>query len=273
MNHLFDLTDRVFVITGSTGALAGSAAEYLAAQGARIAYLGRSQEKLDAALAKCRTMTPEAQCIGLVADVLDRPALEAARDAVLVKWGRIDGLVNGAGGNMPGATIPPDKSFSDLDFESFQQVVDLNLHGTVLPSLVFTPAMIEGGRGTIVNYSSVSAPQAVTRVVGYSAAKAGVDNFTRWLAVDMAKRTGGNLRVNAVMPGFFLGEQNRRLLTNEDGSLTDRGNTIIANTPFGRFGQANELFGALHYLLSDASQFVTGTVLAVDGGFVAFSGV
>ncbi len=177
-------TDRVFVITGATGTLAGSAADYLAAQGARIAFLGRSQEKLD-----------------------------------------------GAGGNMPGATITPDKSFSDLDFDSFQQIVDLNLHGTVLPSLVFTPAMIEGGRGSIVNYSSVSSPQARTRVVGYSAAKAGVDNFTRWLAVDMAKRTGGKLRVNAVMPGFFLGEQNRRLLTNGDGSLTDRGHIIITNTP------------------------------------------
>jgi NAD(P)-dependent dehydrogenase (short-subunit alcohol dehydrogenase family) len=270
---LFDITNRVYLITGATGALAGSAADYLAARGARIVYLGRSQEKLDVALAKCRATTPQADCLGLVADVMDRPALERARDVVLEKWGRIDGLLNGAGGNMPGATIPPDKSFSDLDFESFQQVVDLNLHGTVLPSLVFTPAMIEGGRGSIINYTSVSAPQAVTRVVGYSAAKAGVENFTRWLAVDMARRTKGKVRVNAIMPGFFLGEQNRRLLTNEDGSLTNRGNTIIANTPFGRFGQAEELHGALHYLLADASQFVTGTVLAVDGGFCAFSGV
>jgi NAD(P)-dependent dehydrogenase (short-subunit alcohol dehydrogenase family) len=273
MTRLFDIKDRVYLITGATGALAGSAADYLAAQGARIAYLGRSPEKLDAALAKCRAITPNAQCLGLVADVMDRPALEQARDTVLKTWGRIDGLINGAGGNMPGATIPPDKSFSDLDFEAFQQVVDLNLHGTVLPSLVFTPAMIQGGRGAILNFSSVSSPQAVTRVVGYSAAKAAVDNFTRWLAIDMARRTGGKIRVNAVMPGFFLGEQNRRLLTHEDGSLTDRGNTIISNTPFGRFGNADELHGAIHYLLADASQFVTGTVLAVDGGFVAFSGV
>ncbi len=273
MTNLFDLTQRVFIVTGATGSLAGSAADYLAAQGARIAYLGRSQDKLDAALAKCRAITPDAEIIGCVADVLDRPALEQARDAVLAKWGRIDGLVNGAGGNMPGATITPDKSFSDLDFESFQQVIDLNLNGTVLPSLVFTPAMLDAGSGSILNFSSVSSPQALTRVVGYSAAKAGVDNFTRWLAVDMAKRTGGKIRVNAVMPGFFLGEQNRRLLTNEDGSLTDRGNTIVSNTPFGRFGQADELHGAIHYLLADASKFVTGTVLAVDGGFVAFSGV
>ncbi|MEA3188406.1 MAG: hypothetical protein QOD99_2236 [Chthoniobacter sp.] len=273
MDNLFDLSQRVIVVTGATGALAGSAADYLAAQGASVAYLGRSQDKLEAALAKCRAKTPAASCLGLAGDVLDRPALERVRDTVLQQWGRIDGLINGAGGNMPGATIPPEKSFSDLDFESFQQVVDLNLHGTVLPSLVFTPAMMDGGRGSIVNFSSVSAPQAVTRVVGYSAAKAGVENFTRWLAVDMARRTGGKVRVNAVLPGFFLGDQNRRLLTNEDGSFTDRGKLVVGNTPFGRFGEADELHGTIHYLLTDASKFVTGTILPVDGGFVAFSGV
>jgi NAD(P)-dependent dehydrogenase (short-subunit alcohol dehydrogenase family) len=273
LNGLFDIAGRVYVVTGATGALAGSGADYLAAQNARVVYLGRSQEKLDAALAKCRAKTPGSQCIGLVADVLDRPALEKVRDEVLEKWGRIDGLLNGAGGNMPGATIPPDKRFDDLDFEAFRQVVDLNLHGTVLPSLIFTPAMVEGGRGSVVNFSSVSAPQALTRVVGYSAAKAAVENFTRWLAVDMARRTAGKVRVNAVLPGFFLGEQNRRLLTNEDGSLTGRGHLIIQNTPSGRFGVADELHGAIHYLLADASKFVTGTILPVDGGFVAFSGV
>ncbi len=270
---LFDLTDRVIVVTGATGALAGSVADYLAAQGARVAYIGRSQDKLDAALARCRQRTPSAQCLGLVADVLDRAALERVRDTVLAQWGRIDTLLNGAGGNMPGATIPPGKRFEDLDFDAFQQVVDLNLHGSVLPSLVFVPAMVAGGRGSIVNFSSVSAPQALTRVVGYSAAKAGVENFTRWLAVDLARRTDGKVRVNALMPGFFLGEQNRRLLTNEDGSLTERGRLIVQNTPFGRFGEADELHGAIHYLVADASKFVTGTVLAVDGGFTAFSGV
>ena len=273
MSSLFDLTDRVVVVTGATGALAGSAADYLASQGARVVYLGRGQDKLDAALAKCRAQTPDAQCLGLVADVLDRPALERARDAVLARWGRVDALLNGAGGNQPGATISPDKTFADLDFEAFQQVVDLNLHGTVLPSLVFTSAMLAAGRGVVVNFSSASAPQALTRVVGYSVAKSAVENFTRWLAVDLGKRTEGKVRVNAVLPGFFLGEQNRRLLTNEDGSLTDRGGTIVRNTPFGRFGQAAELHGAIHYLLSDASNFVTGTILAVDGGFGAFSGV
>ena len=271
MNDIFDLTNRVIVVTGATGSLAGSAADYLAARNARVVYLGRSQDKLDAAISRCRAKTPDAQCLGLVADVLDRPALERARDAVIQQWGRIDGLVNGAGGNMPGATISPEKSFADLDFESFQQVVDLNLHGTVLPSLVFTPAMMEGG--SVVNFSSVSAPQAITRVVGYSAAKAGVENFTRWLAVDLGRRTGGKVRVNAVLPGFFIGEQNRRLLTQEDGSLTERGELVIRNTPLGRFGEADELHGAIHYLLASASRFVTGTNLPVDGGFVAFSGV
>jgi NAD(P)-dependent dehydrogenase (short-subunit alcohol dehydrogenase family) len=273
MNNLFDLSDRVIVVTGATGALAGSAADYLAGQGARLVYLGRSQAKLDASLTKCRQASPKAQAIGLVADVLDKAALERARDEVLNKWGRIDALLNGAGGNMPGATISPEKTLADLDFDSFRQVIELNLHGTVLPSQVFSGVMMQAARGAIVNFSSVSSPQALTRVVGYSAAKAGVDNFTRWLAVDMAQRTHGKVRVNAVMPGFFIGEQNRRLLTNEDGSLTPRGALIVQNTPFGRFGEADELHGAIHYLLSEASQFVTGHVLAVDGGFSVFTGV
>lgn len=273
MSKLFDIKDRVIIVTGATGTLTGSVADYLAAEGARVVYLGRSQEKLDTSLAQCRSQTPDAQCLGLVADVLDRAALEKVRDTVLEKWGRIDGLLNGAGGNMPGATISPDKTFADLDFAAFQQVVDLNLHGTVLPSLVFSQAMLASGSGSIVNFSSATAPQAVTRVVGYSAAKSGVDNFTRWLAVDMGMRTKGGVRVNAIMPGFFLGEQNRRLLTNEDGSLTERGHQITRKTPFGRFGVSDELHGGIHYLLADASKFVTGTVLEVDGGFSAFSGV
>jgi NAD(P)-dependent dehydrogenase (short-subunit alcohol dehydrogenase family) len=219
-------------------------------------------------------LSPSAEVLGLVAEVGDRSALEQARDAILAKWGRVDALLNGAGGNQPGATITPDKTFDDLDYSAFKEVVDLNLHGTVLPTLVFTPALLASGSASIVNYSSASAARSITRVVGYSAAKAAVENFTRWLlAVDLGKRTKGGVRVNARVPGFFLGEQNRRLLTNEDGSLTERGETICRQTPFGRFGQAEELFGAIHYLVSDASRFVTGTTHVVDGGFGVFSGV
>ena len=272
-SSLFNVTDKVVVVTGATGTLTGSAADYLAAQGARVVYLGRTQSKLDAALAKVRAASPDAEVLALAADVNDRAALERARDAVVAKWGRVDALLNGAGGNQPGATITPDKTFGDLDFSAFEQVVNLNLHGTVLPTLVFTPALLASASASVVNYSSASSARAVTRVVGYSAAKAAVDNFTRWLAVDLGRRTKGGVRVNSLVPGFFLGEQNRRLLTNEDGSLTDRGQTICRQTPFGRFGQADELHGAIHYLVADASKFVTGTTLVVDGGFGAFSGV
>lgn len=271
--QLFDLEGKVIVITGSTGTLAGSVARYLCSQGARIMFLGRSQQKLEDAIEKCRASTPRGDCIGSIGDVLDRSTLERARNRALEKWGKIDALINGAGGNMSGATITPDKDFADLDYDAFQKVVELNLNGSVLPSLVFAPSIVEAGNGTIINFTSAAAPQAITRVVGYSAAKSAVENFTRWLAVDLARSTSGRVRVNAVMPGFFIGEQNRRLLTNEDGSLTDRGDRIVANTPFGRFGNADELHGAVHYLLADASKFVTGTVLAVDGGFSAFSGV
>jgi NAD(P)-dependent dehydrogenase (short-subunit alcohol dehydrogenase family) len=241
--------------------------------GARVAYLGRTQSKLDAALAKVRAAVPSAEVLGLCADVADRPALERARDEIIAKWGRIDALLNGAGGNQPGASIQPGKTFADLDFSAFEQVVDLNLHGTVLPTLAFAPAFLSSGSGSIVNYSSAAVARAITRGVGYSAAKAAVDNLTRWLAVDFGRNTRGGVRVNALVPGFFLGEQNRHLLTNEDGSLTERGETICRQTPFSRFGSPDELHGAIHYLVADASKFVTGTTLVVDGGFSAFSGV
>lgn len=271
---LFDLAGKVIVITGATGTLTGSAADYLAGQGARVVYLGRSQEKLDASLAKARSLHPDCEVLGLVADVADRVALERARDAIVAKWGRIDALVNGAGGNQPGATITPDKTFADLDFTAFEQVVDLNLHGTVLPTLAFLPALLEAAPGaSIVNFSSASSTRAISRVVGYSAAKAAVDNFTRWLAADLGRRTHGGVRVNSLVPGFFIGEQNRRLLTNEDGSLTERGEAICRQTSFGRFGEADELHGAIHFLLGDASRFVTGTTVVVDGGFCIDSGV
>ena len=274
-NSLFDIRGKVIAITGALGALSGSAAEYFISQGARVAYLdlGMTPEKFDVVLAHLHAIDPCAEAIGLVANVLDRASLEGARDTILAKWGRIDVLLNGAGGNMAGATIPPEKTFFDLDFSAFEKVIDLNLHGTVLPSMVFGEVMVRQGKGAMVNFSSVSADRTLTRVVGYSAAKAAVTNFTRWLGTEMARRTNGGVRVNAVMPGFFIGEQNRRLLTNEDGSLTARGSQVVNQTPFGRFGVAEELRGALHFLVSDAAAFVTGITLPVDGGFTAFCGV
>ena len=273
MSSLFDVQNKVVVVTGATGTLTGSIADYLAGNGARVVYMGRTQAKLDIALAKVRRQYPSAEVLAVVADVNDRTSLEKGRDAILAKWGQIDALLNGAGGNQPGATLSPEKKLTDLDFSSFEEVVALNLHGTVLPTLVFAGALQSAKSASIVNFSSASSSRGVTRVAGYSAAKAAVDNFTRWLAVELGSRTKGAVRVNALVPGFFIAEQNRRLLTNTDGSLTERGEKIIRQTPFGRFGDAAELHGAVHYLISDASKFVTGSSIVVDGGFAAFSGV
>ena len=243
----------------------------LAIHGAKVAILGRDQKKVK------QTALSLAEvgfgCMGLKADVLDQSQLLLARDRVLEEWGKVDILINAAGGNMPGATIGVDQTIFDLNIEDFRKVTQLNLDGTVLPSLVFGKCMAEQNSGTIINISSMTVQRAVTRVVGYSAAKAAIDNFTRWLAIEMAKKFGEGVRVNAIAPGFFITGQNKDLLTNPDGSLTSRGNDIIRNTPMGRFGEPNELNGVMIWLSSDASSFVTGTVVAVDGGFSAFSGV
>ena len=219
--------------------------------------------------------------MALPADVLDKQQLESVRDAVLDRWGQIDILVNAAGGNVPAATLSEDKTFFDLPIEAFEQVFEINLFGTVLPSQVFGAAMTQRGsdqqtgspHGCIVNISSMGSLRVITRVVGYSAAKAAVDNFTRWLAVELARKYGGGLRVNAIAPGFFVGEQNRALLLNPDGSLTARGEAIIAHTPAGRFGEADELIGTLIWLCSPGASFVNGVVVPVDGGFAVYSGI
>ncbi|MGC4072057.1 MAG: SDR family oxidoreductase [Nibricoccus sp.] len=268
---LFDISQRVIVVTGATGVLAGSAARYLASQGARVVFLGRDQAKLDQALKDTKGLPGET--MGFSCDVLDTAKLEKVRDEVVAKFGRIDALINAAGGNQPGATITPEKTFLDLDMGAYRQVLGLNLDGTVVPSLVFAKTFAAQKRGNIINFSSMASTQAITRVIGYSNAKAAVDNFTKWLAVELANKFGGGLRVNAVAPGFFVADQNRRLLLNEDGTPTARGQTVLTKTPFKRFGEAPELHGALHFLLSDASAFVTGTVIPVDGGFSCFSGV
>jgi len=268
MRDLFDIKDRVIVITGGTGILGSCMVEYLAEQGAKVVVLARNKDVgnklVNGILAKGQ------EALFLISDVINKAVIEQNCADILKKYGRVDVLINGAGGNMPGATIRPDKTIFDLDIGAFKTVVDLNLFGTVIPSMVFAKVMAEQKQGNIINISSESALRPLTRVVGYSAAKAAVTNFTKYLAIELASKYGEGLRVNAIAPGFFISEQNRSLLTNPDGSFTDRGNTIIAHTPFKRFGEPEELLGTLHWLASDASKFVTGTLVLVDGGFDAF---
>ncbi len=271
MKDLFDIGKKVIVVTGATGVLAGATARYLASCGARVAFLGRNEEKLEEARAYCAENGFEG--LAIKCDVLDKNLCDAARDKVLSKWGAIDALVNGAGGNLPGAVVPPDKTVFDIDVKQWSDVLNLNLAGTLLPTLSFGEYFKKSKTGAIVNFSSMTAQSAVTRVLGYSNAKAGIDNLTKWLAVEFAKKIGEGVRVNAVAPGFFISSQNRTLLTNPDGSLTERGKDIVRKTPFGRFGEPEEVFGAVRFLCSDASKFITGTVLAIDGGFSCFSGV
>lgn len=267
----FRLDGKVAVVTGGTGVLGGVMARGLAAAGAHVAVLGRNQERAEKAAEEISRSGGSA--IATPADVLDRHALLRVRDQILERWSRFDLLVNAAGGNVPGATLGPGQSFFDLQPEAMQKVMDLNFHGTVSPTQVFAQSMADSGSGSIVNISSMAATRAITRVAGYSAAKAAVDNLTRWLASTLARDHGAGLRVNAIAPGFFIGEQNRRLLLEEDGSLTARGRSIIEQTPMGRFGDPQDLLGTLLWLCSDASRFVTGTVVPVDGGFSVFSGV
>jgi NAD(P)-dependent dehydrogenase (short-subunit alcohol dehydrogenase family) len=268
MRNLFDIKDRVIVITGGTGVLGGCMAEYLAEQGAKVVILARNKEKGDELAEKIRLNGHEA--LFLQTDVNNKELLEKNADEIVDKYGTIDVLINGAGGNMPGATIGPDKTMFDLNIDDFRKVVDLNLFGTIIPTLVFAKVMTKHNHGNIINISSEAAIRPLTRVAGYAAAKAAVTNFTKYLAVEMATKFGEGFRVNAFAPGFFITEQNRALLTNTDGSYTDRGQSIIAHTPFKRFGQPEELLGTLHWLASDASLFVTGTLTVVDGGFDVF---
>lgn len=269
MNKLFDITGKVVVITGGTGILGKAIAKYLALEGAKVVILGRRAEAGNAIVADIKAAGGEAMF--LTTDVMKLDVLEQNLADIVAAYGRVDSLLNAAGGNMPGATISPDGTFFDLKPEEFQKVLDLNLTGTVIPSQVFLKQMVEQGEGTIVNFSSMAAFRPMTRVAGYAAAKAGISNFTAFLATEVAKKFGEKIRVNAIAPGFFLTEQNRTLLTNPDGSWTQRGADVIRQTPFGRMGQPEELCGTIHYLISDASKFVTGTVAVVDGGFNTFA--
>ncbi|MEX2401044.1 MAG: SDR family oxidoreductase [Rhodothermales bacterium] len=271
MDNLFNLSGRVAVVTGGSGALGTEFCRGLAEAGATVVVLARNQERVDNVAGDIRASGGTAMSV--TADVLQKNQLMDVRDAVLDRFGRIDILVNGAGGNVDAATLKPGDSIFNLSEAAFRRVFDLNLIGTILPTQVFGEVMSKAGSGSIVNVSSMAADRTLTRVIGYSAAKASVENFTRWMSVELARTYGDGLRVNAIAPGFFIGEQNRDLLLNEDETLTDRGQTIIDHTPMGRFGKAEELVGTLVWLSSEASSFVSGIVVPVDGGFSAFSGV
>lgn len=267
----FDLSDRVAVVTGGTGVLGGAMARALAAAGARVAVLGRRAEVAERVAGELAEAG--AQAMALPADVLDPGSLSEARTRLEAAWGPAHVLVNAAGGNRPDALVHGGKTLFDLSPEAFRGVVDLNLTGTLLPVQAFGEAMARERRGSIVNISSMAARKPLTRVIGYAAAKAAVDNLTQWLAVHAAREWGEGVRVNAIAPGFFLGEQNRAMLMNDDGTPTDRGRTILDHTPMGRFGDPDDLAGPVTWLASDASRFVTGVVIPVDGGYDAFGGV
>lgn len=268
---MFDLKGKAAVVTGGNGVLGGAIATGLAKSGVKVGILGRTRETVEERVEEIKAAGGEA--IALVADVLDKGELIAARELILKEYGRLDILVNAAGGNVKGATISPDQSIFDLQLDDFDKVNSLNFKGTVLPTLIFTENMVKKKKGSIINISSMAAQRALTRVMGYSAAKAAVDNFTKWLAVEMAQKYGDGIRVNAIAPGFFIGEQNRDLLLNKDDSLTARGQTIVDQTPMKRFGKPEELQGVANWLAGDGASFVTGAVIPVDGGFGAFSGV
>lgn len=269
--NLFNLNDKVILITGGCGVLGGGISKYLLQNNATVILLHYKEDPLLAAVQDLKKISPKVE--GYVCNVVEENSLRVAADKIIAAHKKVDVLINAAGGNKPGATVGIDQSVFDIDVEQFKQVIDLNLFGSILPSLVFGKEMAKQKKGTIINVSSMASDRAITRIMGYSASKAAVDNFTKWMAVELANKYGDGMRVNAIAPGFFIGNQNRALLTKEDGSYTDRGNTIIQNTPMNRFGDAHELNGAIHYLCTEASKFVTGVVIPIDGGFSAFSGV
>lgn len=273
MSHsLFDVSNKTAVITGGSGVLGGAMAKGLAQAGARVAVLGRRLEACEAIAQDIHARGGEA--IGVSTDVLQRDSLEQAASKIERAFGAVDILINAAGGNQPGGTTSATQSFFQLDAEAVSNVFSLNFMGTFLTCQVFGMGMAQRKQGVIVNVTSMSALRPLTRVAAYSAAKAALSNFTQWLAVHMAQEYGPQLRVNALAPGFFLTEQNRFLLTDKDsGAWTERGSKIVAHTPLGRLGEAQDLIGTLLWLVSAASEYVTGIVVPVDGGFSAYSGV
>jgi NAD(P)-dependent dehydrogenase (short-subunit alcohol dehydrogenase family) len=269
--EMFSLKDKVVVVTGGTGILGTAFCNAISNAGGTAIIIGRTQSKCDEA---ANAITQKGgKALGVAANVLIEKELEQAKKKIVATYGKIDGLVNAAGGNVASAVVQPQQDVFDLNMVALKDAMELNLWGTILPTQIFGKQMAAQGEGCIVNISSVSAKNALTRVLGYSLGKSAVDAYTKWFAVELANRYTDKIRMNSITPGFFLTEQNKTLLTNEDGILTDRGNKINIQTPFKRFGNPTELCGALIYLLSDASKFVTGSDIVIDGGFTKFSGV
>lgn len=267
----FSLENKIIIVTGGTGVLGGFFASALASVGAKVAVLGRNRDKADE---RVKAITDKGgEAIALIADVLEEKQVHHAKEEVLKTWGRIDGLINAAGGNVPESVISPEQDLFSVKIEDIKKAIDLNIYGTVIPTHVFGQEMAQNRKGVILNITSLAAQRPLTRVIGYTMAKSAIQSYTQWMAIEMAQRYGDGIRVNALAPGVFLTSQNKNLLMKPDGSYSDRTKQFINNTPFGRLGLPEELTGTVIWLMSDASRFVNGEVILVDGGFNAYSGV
>lgn len=271
MSDMYSIKGKTVIVTGGGGILGGSIAKSFVEAGARVVVLDIREKNVNERVAELVKMGGEA--IGFVSNVLDVEEMKITRDNILKTWGKIDILVNAAGGNLPGATLTEEQTFFDMKISDFEKVTQLNMNGTVYPCMVFGEAMARAGQGSIINISSMSTLSAITRIPGYSVAKSGIDIFTKWMAMEMGTKYREKVRVNAISPGFFIGDQNRKILINDDGSYTERSKKVIARTTMGRFGDITELNGLVQFLCSDAASFITGTIIPVDGGFSSFSGV
>ncbi len=266
-----NIKDKVAIVTGGGGVLGGNIAKHLVTVGCKVVILDIREENVKNRITELEHIGGDA--IGFVSNVLDIDEMKETKQKILDKYQKIDILINAAGGNLPGATLTEEQSIFDMKITDFEKVTALNLNGTIYPCMVFGEAMAEQGSGAIVNISSMATLSAITRVPGYSVAKSGIDIFTKWLAMELGTKFGEKVRVNAIAPGFFIGDQNRKVLINEDGSYTERSKKVLARTPMGRFGNINELNGIVNFLCSESASFITGAIIPVDGGFSSFSGV
>lgn len=266
----FALEGRVAVVTGGGGVLGGSISKSLVEAGVKVIILDIREEAIDRRISELAAL---GEVHGYVCDILNMDSLREVSSRIMDQYGRIDMLINAAGGNIPGATLTQEQTIFDMKMEDFNKVTNLNLNGSVMPCLVFGEMMARNGSGSIINISSMATYSAITRVPGYSVAKSGMNIFTQWLATELALKFGEKIRVNAIAPGFFIGDQNRAILINPDGSLTERSEKVLAKTPMRRFGDITELNGLVQFLCSDSASFITGAIIPVDGGFSAFSGV